>query len=347
MTSEAIVEELRKSQQKKDVLQKVDMFVLDNSIRESTVGQLRGHTMENKFKIFNEVEKCGIKHIVVAAFSHSPRVDDIFVEELLKNRGTDLSSLRLYAFTEITNGVSADGKMDVAIPEALRKMKKLGLHHPIIEIDLADSRIDWEHGFTVDDICALLHTRITWIKDQLSKDANIFINLRDFPFAMEKCLDRVLTVVKFVATLPRHLQPFGMLFEEPTGRFSVFEMSAWTACIRSSMDDNGWRSGHLLAHVHQKWGMAEAVQLECLSSGADGVWASLCEEGAASGHACSTITMMNLIRLGNTNVLKTYNCTYLREAAKISPFTQLVVILTLSKLSMETERWIWCLTWRG
>ncbi len=81
------------------------------------------------------------------------------------------------------------------------------------------------------------------------------------------------------------------------------------------MSANRWESGKLLAHVHKKWGMAETVQLECLTSGADGVWASVCEEGAAMGHACSSVTLMNLVRMGNKKVLEKYNCTYLRQAA--------------------------------
>ena len=36
------------------------------------------------------------------------------------------------------------------------------------------------------------------------------------------------------------------------------------------------------------------------------MWASLCEEGAAFGHACSSITLMNLVRMGNTKVLGKY-----------------------------------------
>ena len=49
--------------------------------------------------------------------------------------------------------------------------------------------------------------------------------------------------------------------------------------------------------------------------GADGVWASTIIEGAAMGAASSTITLMNLIRLGNTKVLQEYNCQYLRQCA--------------------------------
>ena len=66
--------------------------------------------------------------------------------------------------------------------------------------------------------------------------------------------------------------------------------------VRQMMDLSGWKDGHLLAHVHEKWGLAVMAQLECLVNGADGIWASVCEEGAALGHACSTLTIMNIIR---------------------------------------------------
>ena len=81
------------------------------------------------------------------------------------------------------------------------------------------------------------------------------------------------------------------------------------------MDSHGWTSGHLLAHVHKKWALGDMVQLECLINGANGIWASVCEEGAALGHACSTVTLMNLVRMGNKKVLKRYNCPALRDAA--------------------------------
>ena len=55
-------ERIRKMQKEIDeagkeskVLKNLDGFVLDNSLRESTVGQLRGHTIENKWKIYKEV----------------------------------------------------------------------------------------------------------------------------------------------------------------------------------------------------------------------------------------------------------------------------------------------------
>ena len=66
-------------------------------------GQLRGHTLESKWEVYNEVKKCGFKNMIVASFSHMTRVDDIFVKQLVE-RGEDRNGL--YGFSEITNGKS-------------------------------------------------------------------------------------------------------------------------------------------------------------------------------------------------------------------------------------------------
>lgn len=301
-------------------LTELDCFVLDNSLRESTVGALRGHTLENKWKIYDEVKRCGFKHIIVAAFSHMTRVDDYFIKQLVE-RGEDMSTL--YSFAEGWGSV-VNGQPDVeSIHFSLEKMKSLQLQNPIFEIDLADSRIDWE-AFTVKKVKDTLLNRIEWTKENLASDANIFINYRDFPFAMENAAgaQRVLEITQFLASLPAEKRPFGLLFEDPTGKYFPLQMGAWTAAVRQVMDSNGWGSGKLLAHIHEKWGLAEATQLACLGSGANGVWASLCTEGAALGHACSSITLMNLVRLGNKKVLKNYKCTELRRAAmKVTEIT--------------------------
>ena len=300
------------------ILRELDCFVLDNSLRESTVGQLRGHTLENKWKIYEEVKRCGFKHIIVAAFSHMTRVDDYFITELAQ-RGEDMSML--YSFAEGWGSV-VDGVPDVeTLPISLKKMKSLQLCNPIFEIDLADSRIDWEK-FTTANVNDLLLKRINWTKENLAHDAKMFINYRDFPLAMDKAADRVLAVTQFLASLPEDKRPFGLIYEEPTGKCFPEELGAWTSAVRKVMNSAGWSSGKLLVHVHEKWGLAEGTQLACLKNGADGVWAGLCAEGAALGHACSTITLMNLVRLGNKKVLKQYKCTELRRAAtKVTEIT--------------------------
>ena len=302
---------LAEQHEKRHALRDLDFFMLDNSIRESTVGQLRGHTVENKMKIYEEVKKCGFKHIVVAAFSHMTRVDDVFVKQLM-DQGEDPDTM--YSFSEVTESVK-DGVLDTeTIPVALSKMKSLNLRNPIFEIDLVDKNVDW-NKFTVDKLCQLLLRRINWTYENLNQDARIFVNFRDFPFAMKFAPDRVLTVVHFLANLPAETRPFGLIHEEPSGNFLPEEIGIWTSSVRRVMNSNSWQSGKLLVHVHEKWGLAETVQMECLCNGADGVWASLCEEGAAMGHACSTVTIMNLVRMGNKHVVENYNCTYLRTAA--------------------------------
>ena len=66
-------------------------------------GQLRGHTLESKWEVYNEVKRCGFKNMIVASFSHMTRVDDVFVKQLV-DRGEDRNGL--YGFSEITHGNS-------------------------------------------------------------------------------------------------------------------------------------------------------------------------------------------------------------------------------------------------
>ena len=48
-------DEIQHASEQKKNLKHNELFVLDNSLRESTVGQLRGHTIENKWKIYEQV----------------------------------------------------------------------------------------------------------------------------------------------------------------------------------------------------------------------------------------------------------------------------------------------------
>ena len=293
------------------ILKELDCFVLDNSLRESTVGQLRGHTLQDKWKIFNEIKECGFEHIVVAALSDEGQVDDEFVRELVES-GEDMS--KLFTFVDFFDEVK-DGVVDrETIPHTLLKMKKLKLRNPIIEIDLANKSIDWDRKGTMKEMCQLLQRRIEWTKQHICSNAQVLVNLRDFPFAMTTP-QRVLKMVRFISSLDKAKRPLGIMYEDATGNCLPEIMAMWTRTVRREMNSVGWKSGHLLVHVHQNWSLAEAVQLDCLKAGADGIWASVCEEGAAFGHACSSITLMNLVRMGNRKVMNKFNCKYLRHAA--------------------------------
>ena len=251
--------------------------------------------------------------MIVASFSHMTRVGDTFCREL-KEEGEDFD--KLYAFAELVEPGYKNRVPDVeSVPVGLKKMKEFGIKHPIIEVDFVYSGIDYEK-FTPGDISKLLSERMSWVRKNLSEEARIFINVRDFPAAMSSKPERIFQVVHYLSSLPQTERPFGLMYEDPSGKSFPEQLGIWTAAIRKEMDDCGFKDAKLLVHVHEQWGMADSSVLACLASGADGIWASLCEEGAAMGHSCSSVTIMNLVRLGNKKVLQQYNCTYLRKAAQ-------------------------------
>ena len=298
--------------QKLSRLRDLDFFILDNSIRESTVGQLRSHTLENKIAIFEEVKKCGLTDIIVASFSNMTRVDDDFCQYLVDS-GEDFTNL--YSFSEVTEGAK-NGRYDTEkIPVSLLKNKKYGLRHTVFEIDLRNPEVKWGDTWTVQDHCQMLLKLFRWVRTEIHKEARILINFRDFSAAISSAPQRVLEVAHFVASLPPEERIFAFMYED-LGDSLPEELGMWTESVRKVMDACGWTDGRLLIHVHEQWDLQTAATLNCLSNGADGVWASVCEEGAAVGHACSLIVAMNLVRLGNKKVLKKYNCVEMRNAAR-------------------------------
>ena len=299
--------------QKRERLKNLDFYLLDNSIRESTVGQLRSHTLQNKIDIFNEVQKVRAKDMIVASFAHMTRVDDDFVK-WLKERGEDFS--RFFSFSEVSEGIKDDVYDTETVPFPLQKNKLYGIPNPFFEVDLANDDVAWGTKFTAEDMAQLIYKWMKWTYENIDKNARVAINFRDIPSVMQEDPKRLLYIVKFLANLPAEHRPWSLAFEDPMGESLPEELEAWTASIRRTMTANGWNDGKILVHIHQKWDLQTASQLDCLSAGADGVWASMCEEGASVGHACASVTMMNLVRLGNTKILQKFNCTKLRSVAQ-------------------------------
>ena len=258
-----------------------------------------------------QVKKVGFKHKIVASFSHMTRLGDTFIKQL-HEKGEDFTYL--YAFTEFIEKINNKIPDTEAIPIGLRKMKELGIKNVVMEADLVYNGIDYT-AFNAQKMCALFSKWFTWIRENLSPDSRIFVNLRDLPDAMVRKPRRVLKIVNYLSSLPPEERPFGLVFEE-SGKYFPEQLGVWTAAVRKEMNRCGFESGHLLVHVHQQWGMLEVTQLACLANGANGIWAGLCEEGAAMGHASSCVTILNLIRVGNKKVLKNFNCTELRNAAQ-------------------------------
>ncbi|XP_022087561.1 uncharacterized protein LOC110977603 [Acanthaster planci] len=291
-------------------LRDLDVFVLDNSIRESTVAQLRGHTLDDKWKLYEEVQKCGFQNKIVANFSEMTLVDDEFVRQLISN-GEDRRGM--FAFTEVTEG-SREGVLDKeTVPVGLRRMKELGLWNPLLEVNLAEGAYNLLHC-PIEDLLALLEKWIVWAHEHLHPETRVLVNLRDLPDAMPDSAHRVFRAVDFLARLPATLRPIGILFEEYKGLCMPEECGLWAKYIRQIMDANNWQ-GHLLVHVHEKFGFCYASQIQSLIGGADGIWGSVCFESAGLGSASACVTLMNLVRLGNKKITQAFNSTYLRRAA--------------------------------
>ena len=240
------------------------------------------------------------------------RLGDTFIKQL-HDAGEDFTNL--WAFTELLESVDKSGVPDTkTIPVGLRKMKELGIRNAIIEMDLVYVGINYKK-FKVEAINDLLTERLKWIHANLAKDSKVVVNLRDLPDGMIKKPKRVFKVIRHLSSLPLAIRPFGIVTEE-SGKYFPEQLAAWIRAVRKEMDDCGFKDGHLLVHVHEKWGHVDTTQLSCLANGANGIWASMIIQGASMGAASSTVTLMNLVRLGNKKVLKKYNCSALREAAQ-------------------------------
>lgn len=303
--------------EKRKRLAELDLFVLDNSLRESVVGQTFGHTLENKLAILDAVASVGIEYRILGAFAISRRVDDQLAL-ILKERGEVMS--KYFVFTEDADNCNDQGCMLFGlekIPAAMLKMKEFGVPNPIIEVDLDDASISWDSSFPVERLLELISFLLEYARDELGCDRRALINVRDWPFVMIHHPERLLQFVRGIVALPAGpggIRPMGLMVEEPTGLFFASECAHWTRWLR---DDcmTGWEDAKLLTRVHKQWGMADAVVLDMLASGADGIWCSLAEEGAAMGHTCSSVTLANLARLGNKKICRKFNTKNLVKAA--------------------------------
>ena len=89
------MEELKAERHKQHITQErlaaLDLYILDTSIRETTVGQPLCHTLEDKIKIYKEVKKIGIQDMAIGSFSYHYQVEDDFVQ-YLKDTNEDFSN---------------------------------------------------------------------------------------------------------------------------------------------------------------------------------------------------------------------------------------------------------------
>ena len=310
------MEELKAERHKQHITQErlaaLDLYILDTSIRETTVGQPLCHTLEDKIKIYKEVKKIGIQDMAIGSFSYHHQVEDDFVQ-YLKDTNEDFSNF--FAFSDIANNIAGGIYDSSTIPIQLQKIQKYGIPNPFFDVDLASTKIDWDNRFTLDDICQILYALIMWTYKNVSPTSRIVINIRDYPKVMREAPERLFGVLRFLSRLPAHQRPWCLAVEDGTGDAWPDELASWIRIAKNTMIKNGWKSGKLIVHIHQKFDLQTAAQLACLAAGADGVWAGLSDDGAMIGHASSSVTIVNLLRLNNTKVSQKYNIKELKKSA--------------------------------
>lgn len=319
-------------------LQNMKVFILDNTLREPSVGATFGHTVQDKYDSMKWVKKVGMTDVIVGALGGTHQVDDTHCMEL-KESGVDISNNWIFA--------GSDGNFsDDNVPMGLQKAKKYGITNVVIELGASDENCyDWV-GKGAAGWVEVFKLHIEWCNKNLAladSPARIILNMWDFPVAMIKHPQRVLDIVAGLAKLPPGIRPMGFMFEEPTGEYLPSELATWTGMLRKTMDTNGWPStfqtntcdarwengkvvngkeeslasdGILILHVHKTWGFGDAQNIEALVAGADGMCAAVCEEGAAMGHVSTAVQLSNLARFGNKYVQRRFNLKKIAEAAR-------------------------------
>jgi hypothetical protein len=300
-----------------DRLKELKPFVLDNSLRESTVAQQRGHVKSDKYAILKAVESTGLEQFIVAAFGELPRVEDQWMEELQRNGEMKPN---FWAFTELRDAV-VNGIPSPEIPLGLKKIIQYQIPNVIIEIDLSCTQTDWNEGqrWNLTAHCELIRSRLITIKEKLFQEkSQIFINFRDAvkTFQNLETAHRLVVITVYLAKLPKSLRPLGLLFEEPDGTTFPWQIRDLVVLLRKTMENNGWADGELLIHVHKNYGLSEAVIQEALAWGCTGIWCGVSEEGAGTGVGSTLMTLTNLARLGNQQVTQMFHFPRLYEAAR-------------------------------
>jgi hypothetical protein len=301
-------------------LREVDFFVLDNSLRETTVGAVRGHTLEDKKAIIRALSKTNLTEMVLGSFGASDNVDDL-AAHWLNNSQWQHKLESMWGFSELYDMDPLTKLPSMQPPYGLVEMATVhNMSNAIIEIDTCNPKIDYSKI----DLIKILRNQLEYVDKNFRKRSNdklkprVLVNLRDFtdyethPDGFERALQLVEMMAEMHATHGANC-PFGLMLEEPTGFLLPETISKNVRTIRKVM---GKWPGKLLLHTHMNFGLAQAGILQAIGAGVDGIWGAVCRTGAHLGHACSAVTLLNLARLGNTWVRERYNIPEIVKAAR-------------------------------
>ena len=169
------------SQDKLRNFRETDVFVLDNSLRETTVASVYGHTIEGKYKILNAVKEAGMKNMIVGAFGPTRRVDEGFIQSLKDTNAMSNKDENYYAFSEFRDASDApwfEGARKVTnasdqtidVPYGLSVCQNLGIPNAVIEVDIMSL---WDKEGGVTKLCSEMGERTLWCKEKPSPSPSL------------------------------------------------------------------------------------------------------------------------------------------------------------------------------
>ena len=105
-------------------LQSLELHILDNTCRETTVASLCGHTLDDKYVLADIVKACGIKNVILGTFSPvQRRVDDQFATSLLEpDMQKRYAGISWFAFAEARSDKLSDQLIGVNLTEARKRI---------------------------------------------------------------------------------------------------------------------------------------------------------------------------------------------------------------------------------
>ena len=210
---------VQEAEREKGNLSTVKCFVLDNSIRESTIGISRGHTLADKLAIAEAISGCGFREVVGGYFGTCRNVDDALPEAWVKNGG---SLDNLWGFAWYHNGLDEKG---MPLPDPCSGVVEMAQRHKIpnaiIEVECYAPSIPYGSF----NLAEHVKEQIRWAMANLPRRAEgalpprTMIILGDMGYARRAPggIARALDIIRQIAKMDHAVRPFGILCEEPTG----------------------------------------------------------------------------------------------------------------------------------
>lgn len=202
--------ETQLSKSKEQRLRELDVFVLDNSLRETAVAAIKGQVSSDKDKILDSLSETGLENIIVASFGQLRRPEDVWLENKSKNK-----QIRdgWWAFSEMADTPKDSDIFGAPLSAGLLRCRQYGIKNIILEIDVVCGMWD---GYSCDNFRELFQNRVDFIR-RFSPAAKILFNIRDAPSAYfhDPCdvdyPERMTTMIQAASMLEPNI--FGLAFE--------------------------------------------------------------------------------------------------------------------------------------